>query len=176
VKCIVEVLIVCAIGLGATGAALGQGAPSVGSLLGMVRDQLAQQGQLSYAGTTHDSSNNSTWVNKFTVQASNIVIDEQQCTISFHWHTTTDGKVVADDDVGVPFRMVTSISTISMAEDISNAEVSAGHGTWATSFKPQVWVVHVARSDGKSNAVDFKDQATANTAASEMKQVMSMCR
>ena len=141
-----------------------------------MRNQLSQQGQLNYAGTTHDSSNNQTWVNQFTVEASNIAIDVPGCQINFHWHTTTDGTVIQDFDTGIPFRTATEVSLISMAEDISNAEVASGHPNWGTSFDPQVWVIYVTRTDGKRNTVDFRDQATAQLVADAMKILMSQCK
>jgi hypothetical protein len=174
-KRIVETLAVFVIGLGVAGAASAQSGSSIGSLLGMIRDKLAQQGQISYGSLTFDSSNNRTFTNQFSIELSNITVDESHCRIGFHWLTLRDGKIVLDIDSGLPFRVATDIQVMSMDDDVTQSAVKEGHPTWSVKTQPTVWVVHLLRADGQRNTIDFHDRGTAELVAGTMRQVMSLC-
>jgi hypothetical protein len=150
-------------------------AQTAASSLEIIRAQLARQGQIAYSAVTHDSATNQTWTTNFTVEASNVAVDLANCKITFHWHTTVNGKVAADVDSGVPFRLATDVTLISMAEDITNLSIKGGHPTWGTSSQPQIWVVHVERSDNSRNTMDFRDRATAQTVVNAANQVKKLC-
>ncbi len=167
----------CAYSVAACAVACGvyaQNVSPVRSSLEAIRDLLVQQGTLNYRPTTRDASDNYTWTNRITAEASNVVIDEAACQINFHWRTTVDGRVTADIDPGIPFRLATEVSLISMAEDMTQNAVSQGK-RWSTSCQPEVWVVRVVRSDGTVNVVDFGDRAAAQAAADAMRQLVKLC-
>jgi hypothetical protein len=150
-------------------------AQSAASSLEIIRAQLASQGRISYSAVTHDSADNQTWTTNFTVEASNVAVDLENCKITFHWHTTVNGQDKADQDSGVPFRLATDVSLVSMAEDITNLSIKAGHPTWGTSSQPQIWVVHVERQDGSRNTMDFRDRATAQIVVNAANQAKTLC-
>jgi hypothetical protein len=165
----------CLIGLAGACAAAAQTSPSLGVTLGFIRDKTAQQGQINYAATTHDSSDNTTWSNQFTVEATNVTSNEGQCQVGFHWHTTVDSKVAQDQDSSVPFKLVTSVEVNDMGADIARIEAKDGHTTWTSSVRPAVWVVFVRRSDGHTNTIDFVDHDLANRVAKAMNHAAQLC-
>ena len=150
-------------------------AQTAASSLEIIRAQLARQGQINYSAVTHDSADGQTWTTNFTVEASNVAVDLENCKITFHWHTPVNGQDKSDLDSGIPFRLATDVSLISMAEDITNLSIKGGHPTWGTSSQPQIWVVHVERSDGSRNTMDFRDRGTAQIVVDAAKQAMKLC-
>jgi hypothetical protein len=172
---IVRALCVAMIGLSLVGSATAQGGQSLSVTLAFIRDKLAQQGPINYSGATHDSSDNSSWSNQFSVEASNVTIDAKDCAIGFHWRTLTDGKVTYDDDARIRFAIVTSVAVSSMEADIARLVAKDGHTTWTTSFQPPIWVVLVRKNDGHTNTADFQDQDTAERVAKAMRRAAVLC-
>jgi hypothetical protein len=149
--------------------------PTLGGTLEIVRSQLAQQGQIAYSIAVNDTAQNRSWVNQFTVEASRVTSDPDNCRVSFHWHTTIDGKVVADLDSGLPLKEAADITLISMDEDMILSAAKGGHGGWVMKTVPQIWVVHLTRRDGSQNTVDFRDRAAAQTVVNAMRQAATLC-
>lgn len=174
-NCVVRACALLLVGVVLSSAATAQNSPALRDALEVIRNQLAKQGQLSYSIVVHDSSDNRTWTNRFTVEASKVVVDEKGCRIGFHWHTTVDGKVVADVDSGLPLSVATGVALISMSEDMARSAVKAGHDSWGMSVQPQIWVVHLVRDDGSENAVDFRDKASTQVALDAMKKAIELC-
>src|SRR5947209_15427043 len=56
--------------------------PSLAVTLAYIRDKVAQQGSVAYAGASHDSADNTNWVNQFTVEASDVTVDEAGCRVN----------------------------------------------------------------------------------------------
>jgi len=169
----------CAIliaGLAGTGVARAETPPALRGVLDVIRARIAQLGPISYATTVHDAADNRTWTNRMVVEASKVELDEQNCRVGYHWRTSIDGKVSADIDTGLPFADATEIRVISMAEDMAQGVLQAGHPTWGVSVSPEVWVVHLTRRDGNRNTVDFRDKATAQAVADAMKQAAKLCQ
>ncbi len=159
----------------AAGIAYAQGSPSASASLEVIRGHLARQGQIAYAGTTHDSATGQTWSTNFAVEASNVTVDASGCGIHYHWHTWINGKSSQEVESGIEFGIATEVTMISMAEDVNQGTLKAGHPTWGTSIQPTLWIVHVARNDGSRITMDFRDQATAQLVANAAKQAMRMC-
>ncbi len=159
----------------AAGVAHAQNSPSPSASLEIIRGHLARQGQIAYAGTTHDSSTGQTWSTNFTVEASNVTVDASGCELRYHWHTWINGKSSQELESGIEFGTAAEVTLISMAEDVNQGTLKAGHPTWGTSIQPPLWVVHVARNDGSRITMDFRDQATAQLVANAAKQAMRLC-
>ena len=150
-------------------------AATLDGTLEIIRSQLAQQGQIAYSIAVNDTAQNRTWVNQFTVEASRVTADPENCRVGFHWRTTVDGKVVADIDSGLPLKEAADVTLISMDEDMVISVAKQGHGAWVMKTVPQIWVVHLVRRDGTQNTVDFRDRATAQTVVNAMKQAATLC-
>lgn len=153
-----------------------QNPPTLRGALEVIRARIAQQGKISYSATIHDSATDRTWGNTFTVEASDTDLDEANCLVRYHWHTTVNGKTVADIDADLQFRKATDIALVSMTEDMAQAVVAAGYSTWGVSVSPQIWVIHLTRSsDGSMSSIDFRDRATAQTVLDAVKQAARLC-
>jgi hypothetical protein len=63
----------------------------------------------------------------------------------------------------------------SMAEDMTQLAIKAGHNTWGLSVTPQIWVVSLYDAERRQYVADFRDQATAQSAANTMRQAMKLC-
>ncbi len=158
---------------GASGAAAQT--PTKAVTLGFIRDQIAAVGQLNYASTTHDSSDNQTWDNQFTVEASNVTRDDAACSVSFHWHTTIDGKQAQDLESTIPFNIVTSATVTSLDDDIARLNAEGGHTSWVSQMRPPIWVLLVRKSNGHSNTIDFTDRDLAERVAKAVRHAAELC-
>lgn len=185
-KCITNACAIIAVAISTTGCVTDVVAPApnvasaptpqtLGGALETVRSQLAQQGQIAYSIAVNDTAQNRSWVNQFTVEASRVTSDPDNCRVGFHWHTTIDGKVVADLDSGLPLREAADVTLISMDEDMAIGTAKDGHGGWVMKTAPQIWVVHLIRRDGSQNTIDFRDRATAQTVVNAMRQAAALC-
>ena len=71
---------------------------SLKETLAYLRDHLAGQGEINYKIKLHDSADGSDWSNEMSGRATNVTYDVANCTISYHWNTTSDGKQIQDFD------------------------------------------------------------------------------
>ena len=156
-------------------AAPSSNSPSLAVTFDFIRDKVAQQGQLAYASSTHDPDKNQTWDNQFTVEATNVTSDKSECTISFHWHSTVDGKQAQDLDTTIPFKVVTSAGITSMDDDVARLNAKDGHAAWVSQLRPAVWVLLVQRSDNHTNTLDFRDRDMAERVAKAVRHAAELC-
>jgi signal transduction histidine kinase len=159
----------------AAASAAAQNAASLRTSLNTIRTLMAQQGRIDYSTVAHDSATGQTWSSTFNAEASNLTVDEQACRIRYHWRTVVNGKVDKDFDTALPFRLATSLTLTSMAEDMTQLAIKAGHNTWGLSVNPQIWVVSLYDADHRQYVADFRDRAMAQSAADTMRQAMKLC-
>ena len=149
--------------------------PSLNVTLSFIRDKVAEQGMLAYASSTRDTANGQTWDNQFTVEASNVLRDDADCSVGFHWHSTVDGKPAQDLDSSIQFKIVTSVSISSMDDDVARLNANGGHAGWISQMRPAVWVLLIHKSDGHTNTVDFRDRDMAERVAKAMRHAAELC-
>jgi hypothetical protein len=151
------------------------GGPTLAQTLDFIRSKLSQEGKISYAGFTHDASDNSDWVNQFQVEASNVSADPASCSINYHWTTAVDGKSNQDFDTAFEFAKLDRIALSSMEADVEQISSKQGHPTWTSKINPSIWVVTATNVDGSQRVVDFRDQALAERVVSAMNHGMKLC-
>ena len=156
---------------GSSHATPAQAAPT----LRLIRDMVAREGQISYTSTTHNSADNATWVNRYTVEASAVSMDLPGCVLSFHWHTTVDEKPSQDLDSSITMAMVVSADVIDMETDVRRLNGENGHGSYDSKFAPSIAVVRVAKNNGHTNTLDFRDYAQANRVARAIEKAAALC-
>jgi hypothetical protein len=173
-KRVLLAMAVAMIGVGAAVAAdqTGQG---LDVTLAFVRDKVAQQGQIYYASINHNSAGGADWSTQFSAEASNVTADAPTCDLSFHWHTTVDGKAGYDVEGGIPFAKVDHVVITSMEADIARINAEAGHPTWTAKVTPPVWVLTAYRADGRSNSLDFRDRDLAERVARAVRHAAELC-
>jgi hypothetical protein len=143
--------------------------------LDFIRDKLGQQGRIDYAGAMHDSADNTNWVNRFNVEASNVTADIASCRVGFHWRTGVDGKQGQDFDTGFRFSQLQTVALTSMEEDVNRLAAKDGHPTWTGKINPPVWVLTASTSAGERFVVDFRDRDLADRVIRAMTHAMKLC-
>jgi hypothetical protein len=173
-KRVLLAMAVATIGAGAAVAA-DQAGQGLDVTLAFIRDKVAQQGPINYAGVTHDSADGSSWGTQFSVEASNITVDVPACQLNFHWRTVVDGKATFDGDVAIPFGKVDRVAVTSMEADTTRLSAEGGHPTWTTKVTPPVWVVSYHRVDERHGSVDLHDRDLAERVARAMRHAAELC-
>ena len=143
--------------------------------LAFIRDKVAQQGPINYAGVTHDSADGASWGTQFNVEASNVTADAPACQLNFHWRTVVDGKASFDGEVTIPFGKVDRVAVTSMEADTTRLTAEGGHPTWTTKVTPAVWVAGYHRVDGRNGSLDFHDRDLAERVARAMRHAAQLC-
>lgn len=168
---------ICAamIGLGAPASALAQDPSGLDETLSFIRDQLAQQGQVSIAANNRDPSTGQTWVNQTTQEGSNFSADVGNCQINLHWRTLANGAVAFDGDGGIPFRQVDHVTVLTLDQYFAHVNVVSGHSGWTTETSPAMTVVTAVRPDGVENIFYFQDSDLANRVAQAMRHAADLC-
>lgn len=152
-----------------------QAGPSLVETMSFIQQNVAAQGVLNYASLVHDASNNSDWVNRFTVEASNVRADPASCHIAYHWKTSRNGEPGFDLEGGIPLASVQSVQVVPMSQDINEGDAKAGHPTWTSQINPPVFVVKVFRTEGHSNVFDFYSEDIADRVAKAVQHAADLC-
>jgi hypothetical protein len=77
--------------------------PSLAATMQFIQDKLNDLGMVSFAVFLQDTSNGNTWTANVTNEISNVVADQNQCRISYHWKGTDIGALSANQ--AAPRRM-----------------------------------------------------------------------
>jgi hypothetical protein len=62
--------------------------PSLSATMQFIQDKLNDIGMVSFVVFLQDTSNGNTWTTNATNEISNVVADQNQCRISYHWRGT----------------------------------------------------------------------------------------
>ena len=176
----ITLFLVAAVGLAAASTAATRPAAhrsgrTLESTLGFIRDKVAQQGLISYAVTSHEAATNETWTNQMSAEASNVTMDVPGCAIHYHWHTTIDGKLSANDDLVLALRTVKSAQVVSMEEDALRLVRKDGHADWTETVSPALQVLYAIKAEGHSNSIDFHDRSMAMRVMEAMNHARQLC-
>jgi hypothetical protein len=132
-------------------------------------------GAVSFTSTVHDSSNNQQWSYNRSVTISNVRTDPDACTIKFHFTEVTPGHPSVDKDAGIPLNLTREVRVMTLDEEVDQINADSGHPTWLVTSQPEVYVVHVIRTDGKTNDVDFNDLGGAQRVAVAIRRAAQLC-
>jgi hypothetical protein len=140
-----------------------------------VSNTITSFGAVSFTSTVHDSSDNHQWSYNRAVTISNVRPDPATCHISFHFNETTPGNPTVDKEAGIPFQLAREVRVMTLDEEVDQINADNGHPTWLVTTQPEVYVVHVIRTDGKTNDVDFSDLGAAQRVATAMRRTAQLC-
>jgi hypothetical protein len=155
--------------------AIADSTPSLEETLGFIRDKIAQQGRINYAGRFNDPTDNQNWINQFSVEASKVTVDAPACAVRFHWATAVDGKPAQDFDTSIQFGAMDGQRITSMEEDTNHNAAVGGHPAWVGTISPSVWVLTSRGRDGRSYVVDFEDRDMADRVSRAMDHARELC-
>jgi hypothetical protein len=147
---------------------------SLKETLGFIRDRFAGQGEISYKIKLHDSADGSDWSNSMTGRATNVSYDVGNCSLSYHWNTTSDGKQIQDFDVTWYFGNGRKVSVVNREEEVRAQAANDGHPTWTAIVSPPLWVVTTTFTDN-TGVANFTDKDTAERFARAIDHAMDLC-
>jgi len=136
---------------------------------------IASFGAVSFTTTVHDSSNNQQWSYNRSVTISGARTDPDACTIKFHFTELTPGHPTVDKDAGIPLRLTREVRVLTLDEEVDQINADSGHPTWLVNSQPEVYVVHVIRTDAKTNDLDFNDLGGAQRVAAAIRRAATLC-
>jgi len=140
-----------------------------------IASTVASFGAVSFTSTVHDSSDNHQWSYNRSVTISNVIPDPATCHITFHFTETTPGNPTVDKDAGIPFQLAREVKVMTLDEEVDQINANVGHPTWLVTTQPEIYVIHVIRTDGKTNDVDFSDLGAAQRVAAAMRRTAQLC-
>ena len=147
---------------------------SLKETLGYIRDRFAAQGEVSYTMKLHDSADSSDWSQSMTGRATKVVFSVANCSLSYHWNTSSDGKQIQDFDVTWNFRNGRKVGVVSREEEVRTQAINDGHATWTAIVSPPVWVVTLTFSD-HAGVANFTNKDNAERFARAVDHAMELC-
>jgi hypothetical protein len=151
-------------------------AQSLPTTLNAIRDQIAQQGLLSFVAYWHNSADNTNGAYQMTLEASAVTSYPDYCIVNWHWHTTRDAQVIFDGAAGIPLKLVTVVQVVSMGESIDKINVAAGYTTTTATTQPVYWAVGAQRTDGPASWITLRDRTTADQVAALIRDAARGCQ
>ena len=139
-----------------------------------LRESLAGPGEISYSIKMHDSADGADWSQAMTGHASSVKYDAANCTLSYHWRTTSDGKQIQDFDSTWYLANGRKVSLASREEEIRTQATSGGHPTWTAIVSPSIWVVTVTFKD-TSGVANFTSKEKAEKFVRAVDHAMELC-
>jgi len=158
----------------AAAASFAQNGPTLAETLNFIRDRISQEGRVDFTSVVHDSSNNSSWHNSFTIETSNVAADAAKCRITYHEKRITNGQQVLDGDAAVEFDDALGVGVSNMEASIQSADASSGHPTWRSTISPAMWVVTVRYARDEA-VFDVSDKSVADGIATAARHAMQLC-
>jgi len=147
---------------------------SLKETLAYIRNSLAGQGKISYTIKMHDSADGSDWSQSMTGEASGVTYDPKNCTVSYHWQTSSDGKQVQDFDSTWYLAKGTKVSMISREEEIRQQAIKGGNSGWTAIVTPAMWVVTLTFTD-TAGVANFTDKSKAEKFVKAVDHAMELC-
>jgi hypothetical protein len=162
-------------------AARGSG-PPLAAQMTFLQNRLNQQGLVNFAAYVHDNVSGREWVVRQSTQVSNVRADPASCRLAFHWKSTSaDGKGTASGvvthelDTWIALSTLERVRVIPMEEAWKRADSLEGNTTLTYKSDPEVFVVHVGRSDGGYNELHFYDEDAADRIARAVIRAAELC-
>lgn len=149
--------------------------PALSPTLSFITHSINDQGAVSYSVHGRDPSTNETWTDQDVVQASRVRATPDDCRIDFHWHTTRDGALIADNDIWFSLKYVIQVRALTSEDNQALVDAGAGHPNWTSQITPPFYVVKITRSDKAEHVFLFRDLDLANRVATAFKHAVQLC-
>jgi hypothetical protein len=151
--------------------------PSLAATMQFIQDKLNGLGRVTYAETLETPSGH-TFSNTFTIEASNVVADRNQCRISYHWKKTMDvptAQVVVDEDQGFSVRDFQNIVVKPFAQYLTEYNAIHGPHLAVPSTNPSLSALVLHPTDGKDRFFLFTDEALAGRVVKALTHAVELC-
>jgi hypothetical protein len=148
--------------------------PTLTETLDFIRDLVGSEARVDLTLVVHDSSNNSTWRNRYTAEVSNVSADVGKCRITYHEKRITHGRQEFDGDAAAEFDDAVGVVVGTMAVSVTSTDAASGHPTWTTTINPVMWTVTVKYAQDEA-VFNFRDEAVADRVATAARHAMQLC-
>ena len=151
--------------------------PTLAETMQFIQAKLNEFGKVSFVAFFQNTDDGSTWTITFTSEYSNIVADQNQCRISYHWKATDHdhGKTVKDENDVFSLRDVQDIVVRPTEQANTERNARNGHPIIETSTSPPVVELQARSPHGEDNFFTFTDADLADRVAKAMLHAVELC-
>ncbi len=135
--------------------------PSLAETMQFIQEKLNGLGKVAFVDFRQETSSGSTWTSTFTNEISNVVADQNQCRISYHWKLTNDGSTYKDKNSVFSLRDVQEIVVKPLEQYETEFYAKNGHpNAIVTSTSPHMTALEVRLPRGEENFFLFSEVNT----------------
>jgi hypothetical protein len=160
--------------------------PSLAETMQFIQDKLNDIGKIAFIAILQDTSNESngsTWNQTIQNEISNVITDQNQCRISYHWKTTNQGspywekriRTSKDENDVFLMRDVHEIVLKPFEQDRNELYAKMGSSAIVLSTIPSITVLVVRRAHGEENTFYFNEVDLADRVAKAMLHAVELC-
>jgi hypothetical protein len=160
--------------------------PSLVETMQFIQNKLNGIGKIAFFAILQDTSsdsNGSTWNQTIQNEISNVVADQNQCRISYHWKTTNQGSsywekripTARDENDVFSLRYVQEIVLKPFEQSRNELYAMRGSSANVLSTNPPTTVLVVRRPHGEENVFTFTDADLADRVAKAMLHAVELC-
>jgi hypothetical protein len=150
-------------------------AQALGDALGYLRDNLAGQGQVVETETVSDSSTGKSWVERWTMQYSNLRPDLAACSLTFRADFNRDGASIFSGDLTYALGQVAAVRLLTLNQNMDENNAHGGHPTWTTVADPPSVDVRLTFAAGNTGGFYIRDPSLAPRIAAAIARAAQLC-
>ncbi|HME57481.1 MAG TPA: hypothetical protein VKF63_04025 [Terracidiphilus sp.] len=135
--------------------------PSLAETMKFIQEKLNGLGKVAFIDFRQNASSGSTWTSTFTNEISNVVADQNQCRISYHWKLTNDGETYKDKNSVFSLRDAQEIVVKPLEQYETEFYAKNGYpNSIVTSTSPHMTALEVRLPRGEENFFLFSEVNT----------------
>jgi len=160
--------------------------PSLAETMQFIQEKLNGIGEVDFFAIHQDTSsdsNGSTWSQTIQNEINNVVANQKQCSISYHWKTTNQGSWYWEKRIPTSknendifsLRDVQEIVLKPFEQYRNGFYAKKGSSANVLSTNPPISVLVVRRPHGEENSFYFSDDDLADRVAKAMLHAVELC-
>ncbi len=160
--------------------------PSLAETMRFIQEMLNNHGNVSFLAILQDTSsdsNGSTWSQTIQNEISNVVADQSQCRISYHWKTTNQGSpywekripTAKNENEVFTLRDVQEITLKPFEQCRNELYATRGSSAIVLSTNPPITVLVARHPHGAESSFYFSDANLADRVAKAMLHAVELC-
>jgi len=142
-----------------------------------LQGELNSIGTVSFTAFNRNTANGSASQYAAVNRVSSVVADPAQCHISYHWTVWRNGAAQPIYDVGFSFLLhdVTSVVVEPVSQVNTEGNAAGGHPNLVQTSTVPPMTALVVHMSSRRNYFPFTNSASANRAASTLRQAVKLC-
>jgi hypothetical protein len=149
--------------------------PTLEFTMEYIQDKLISRGILSYKVSLHDTATGKDWSYEFIDKLSGTYANPSTCQIGFHWKQTRSGEAVTDKETYLDLSGGAKADVLTMDQYLTASAAKSGHDSWSTKVSPNLFVLHITKSDNTESNFVFPDEDNANHLAKALMHAAELC-